>query len=121
MHLIVISNVYRTAFERIPQREPCQHTSCEACRFKVSPECPPCPVPVKKRCLRYFEMCLSEHYARDDIILVRLYCTCMTNLIVMPMNIFMKPYKRVGRRMGSGNSGQCCLPAYTNYACPLVF
>lgn len=69
--VIIVSFTCRTAFMRVPEREPCQHTSCSACRFVLEPDCPTCPVPVKKRCLRHFELCVERHNARDDIILVR--------------------------------------------------
>ena len=73
---------------RVPEREPCQHTSCSACRFILEPDCPTCPVPVKKRCLRHFELCVERHNARDDIILVRA-CSYRESSV----NIFMKPFK----------------------------
>lgn len=62
---------FSTPRNPIKERVPCQHTTCLACKFVVKPKCPTCPIPVTKRCLRHFELCLDEHYKRSDIFLVR--------------------------------------------------
>ena len=55
----------RSAFEIQEERGICQHTTCKACRLLVAPTCNSCPVPVKKKCLRKYHLCIAKHYNKD--------------------------------------------------------
>ena len=61
---------FRSGVDLVDERYPCQHTTCRACHLIVTPSCPKCPEPVKKRCLRHYYLCIEEHFKRNDAILV---------------------------------------------------
>lgn len=53
------------AFQPVPQRGVCQHTTCGACFMLLSPECSPCPDPVTESCLGQYSTCITNFYFQN--------------------------------------------------------
>ncbi|XP_003383851.1 PREDICTED: uncharacterized protein LOC100638201 [Amphimedon queenslandica] len=58
------------ALNIVEERGPCQHTTCLACHFWVTPSpCPSCPSPVTRRCMGKYFRCIHKFYLKNDVIM----------------------------------------------------